>query len=338
MIKFLIFFSSLICFLPSVFGSICPLADDFVCNNQTKHECLCVPPVTTLNPIRLVNRVLNDQKYCNEIVDTEDENFNAISITFNLEEESDKNVHDKNDSDENDEEEEVNEEDLREKIAKSMKIDEERVVLIQIECIDDNANLTVKFVVLKPEEELAKLRESDDDDSDEDDDQQEVNLKKSQKKGKDDDDEVNVPRSKYGKQQVEVDTHKTNKNGKKQDDDDDDDDKVGKDGDDDDEEDEEEDGDDEFDPYEPAHLEDAKKMIRNATKIRRGSTLADLKVWKIEDVHEVSSFEPPVSNTIILIGVIALLIGVALVALLGCYISFKKCRKHSGYSDTLQRP
>jgi hypothetical protein len=334
MLKIFIFLIPLIFLLNEVFGQICPLDNNVVCNSDNKlHRCVCAVPAKTENPV--------PEQSCNLVVDSSADDFEAVSITFDIkdfeknDDEDDDDDHkkhkhvtkkdddddddeDKNDdSNEEDEGDDFNQDKFRQEIAKLLHIEEGRILILRISCADEDEKLTVQFVVLRKDVELETVSKgtkstSGSHDKDDDDDKPRHSPKKNEK---DDDDDKRKDKS----------------------DDDDDDNRKGKDNskDDDDEDSDEE---DEFVSYKPKDLMNSKKLADDLNSRRTtGTKIADLEVTEVEVVDELVAIEASTDNTFLLFEALAVVLGIVLTCFLGCYFTCKKCKQHDEYMDTLQK-
>uniref|UniRef100_A0A914EFS4 Uncharacterized protein n=1 Tax=Acrobeloides nanus TaxID=290746 RepID=A0A914EFS4_9BILA len=340
MLKIFIFLIPLIFLLNEAFGQICPLDDNVVCNSDNKlHRCVCAVPAKTENPV--------PEQSCNLVVDSSADDFEAVSITFDVkdfekndddEDDDDHKKHkhvtkkddkdddddddeDKNDdSNEEDEGDDFNQDKFRQEIAKLLHIEEGRILILRISCADEDDKLTVQFVVLRKDVELATVSKgtkstSDSHDKDDDDDKPRHSPKKNEKDDDDDDDD-------------------DKKKGKK--DKSDDDDKKGKDNSKDDDEDSDEE--DEFVSYKPNDLMNSKKLADDLNSRRTtGTKIADLEVTEVEVVDELVAIEASSDNTFLLFEALAVVFGIVLTCFLGCYFTCKKCKQQDEYMDTLQK-
>ncbi|KAK0397253.1 hypothetical protein QR680_002049 [Steinernema hermaphroditum] len=345
---------------------ICPLPKHTVCNsNVRKHTCVCAMAKSA--------ETYAPEKTCNNVVNIVENEFEAVSVTFSLDDKADFL-------------DEFPEERFRKDVADSLTVNKDNIVIFRMGCSEDNEEFVVQFGVLDeksgPRKKFVKEvsggkqikansnEDADDDDEDEDgadddDSKTKENQKESEKTDHDDDeedDEDNTPQKDSGdadddgdkdddeKDEDDNDDEKSEENtkgsehqkNKKEADDDNDDDDEEKDNEsdedvtqDDDEDDDENDDDDKNDISDSVLY--GKKDFVAPSKvldlISSKDQLADLHVT-FQKVSQLIAIEAETSNTLLMI--LGALSGafVVLTCICGFFVA---CRKSSGYQDDLQK-
>ncbi|CAI4232592.1 unnamed protein product [Auanema sp. JU1783] len=138
------FFYVFLASIPMTVMSICPMENHQVCNSGNDNVCVCA-------------LIQSDEKSapessCNTVItrDEETEKFPVVSIEFNLDEKV-------NGLDE------WPEESFRDVIASSLRVEEEDIIVLRVNCGNTEDQLTVQFGVLKKDSNDSALPYTEDD-------------------------------------------------------------------------------------------------------------------------------------------------------------------------------
>lgn len=296
-------------------ANICPLEKHIVCNrNQDDHKCVCGAAEVADSPI--------PEKSCNLLLEIENDEFEAVSVTFDLtdkneaeeDEEEDrkeskkkeinkkrKGRKDDDDSDEDSEEDESEKfplEEFRQELSSSVGADDEEIVIFRVGCNEDGDELTVQFGIIK--KDVANERE--------------IESKKKEKESK---------------KKLKANEKDNSKNNDDEHDDDDDDNDKGKNdfkknkndkSDQEDEDDEEEN--DEFQPYEQDDFEEPDTIVRRLIEKGKDREMAGIKVESLKKVEKLLLLEGVISNTLLIIMAAICAIFCILTCIVGCFKAF----------------
>ncbi|CEF60315.1 Hypothetical protein SRAE_X000205300 [Strongyloides ratti] len=319
-------------------GKICPLEDHYVCNKDVfKHSCVCAL-IRNENPA--------PEKSCNLVANIVDNEFEASSITFNLDDSS----------------EQFNtfpEVAFKKEVSSALKVKVSDIVIVRLRCADSDKKLTVQFLILKENSTAMQINVStlktvlisDEDDNDDDEVSKGDDKKESDKNDSNEESENSVDNteenSNSDNKDISVDEEKDsdkddvseelndgivkNKNEDEEDDDDDDDDDENSD--EDDETEEDKDGSAEATLYKQNDFIDSDIIVKKMKTMGHMSQIAELDVEEIEVVKNLYSIESDNSNFILFVQAIFLVIAVILTCICGCWMSCKK----NDYSDDLQK-
>uniref|UniRef100_A0A914DQI4 Uncharacterized protein n=1 Tax=Acrobeloides nanus TaxID=290746 RepID=A0A914DQI4_9BILA len=299
-------------------ANICPLEKHIVCNrNQDDHKCVCGAAEVADSPIPV--------KSCNLLLEIENDEFDAVSVTFDLtdkneaeEDEEDrkeskkkeinkkrKGKKDDDDSDEDSEEDDDESEkfpleEFRKELSNSVGANDEEIVIFRVGCNEDGDELTVQFGIIK--KDVANEREIESKKKEKESKKKLKANEKNNSKDNDDDDNDDDDHNDKGKNNF-----KKNKNDKSDQEDEDD---------------EEENEQDEFKPYEQDDFEEPETIVRRLIEKGKDREMAGIKVESLEKVEKLLLLEGVISNTLLIIMAAICAIFCILTCIVGCFKTF----------------
>uniref|UniRef100_A0A0K0FWL0 PITH domain-containing protein n=1 Tax=Strongyloides venezuelensis TaxID=75913 RepID=A0A0K0FWL0_STRVS len=330
--------------LPSLNAKICPLENHYVCNKDVpRHSCVCAL-IKSEEPA--------PEKSCNLVANIVNNEFEASSITFNLDDSS----------------EQFNtfpEVAFKKEIASALKVKVSDIVIVRLRCTDSDKKLTVQFLILKENNTVMQinvstlktilskkkglkslLKAATEEEEEEDDDKSEIKESNDSKDESDEDDDGKVEKTEENnddsnkddsvedsKDDDKDDSSNDKENSKddddEKDDDDDDDSEKSNDNDDVDNDDESK----EMILYEQNDFIDSDIIVKKMKTMGHLSQIAELDVDEIQVVKNLFDIENDTGNFILFVQAVFLIVAVLMTCVCGCYMS---CRK-SEYSDDLQK-
>uniref|UniRef100_A0A0N4ZHK3 PITH domain-containing protein n=1 Tax=Parastrongyloides trichosuri TaxID=131310 RepID=A0A0N4ZHK3_PARTI len=336
--KYLLLIVTVLVNLSFLEAKICPLNDHYVCNKDvSKHACVCA----------LIKKdVPAPEKSCNLVANIVNDEFEASSISFNLDDSS----------------EQFNtfpEVAFKKEIASALKVKVTDIVIVRLGCADNDKKLTVQFLILKENNEVMKVdtstlkgiinkkkdfkilskMESDEKESDET--KEESNEIKDKSGDNDSNNTTDDDNDDTSQDSSENDNSKDDTSDEKEDSNDDDENDESNDDNDDESENKDDkesssEDDEEFGKitlYEQGDFIDSHTIVKKMKTMGHMSQIAELDVDEIQVVKNLISIENYTNNFVLFVQGTFLTIAILLTCVCGCWMSCKK----NDYSDDLQK-
>uniref|UniRef100_A0AC35TL08 Spore coat protein n=1 Tax=Rhabditophanes sp. KR3021 TaxID=114890 RepID=A0AC35TL08_9BILA len=326
-------------------ANICPLEEHLSCNEETpKHACVCAVIKHESSPPR---------QSCNQILNIKGNEFEAASVTFNLDEAAERF-------------DTFPQQAFKKEIASALKVQEKEIIIVRVGCADKDSKLVVQFLILGDDDgsmarkidtttlksvlkkknskasDVKKIvkksvdsNEDSEEEAKEEDDSTEDNENSTENSEEEDDDVSTTEKTSDEDDTDSEEDKKDESNGDSEETDKKDDSKEDDSKEDDSEEDKKTIGSNVVEKvmYDQEQFVDAESIVSKMKVMGHMSEISDLAVEKIEVVKTLIDIESDQDNTVLILQCILMVLAVILTCIGACCLSCKK----QGYSDDLQK-